>query len=49
MVREPFLGLVQLRERLQAAAGADCGKTHATCLIVTHAPAEAIRLGVAAI
>src|SRR5262249_44185408 len=43
---EPFSGLdVQLRERLQEETLTLLRETRATCLIVTHAPAEAIRLG----
>ncbi len=43
---EPFSGLdVQMRERLQEETLALLRETRATCLIVTHAPAEAIRLG----
>jgi iron(III) transport system ATP-binding protein len=43
---EPFSGLdVQLRERLQEETLQLLRETRATCLIVTHAPAEAIRLG----
>ena len=45
LMDEPFSGLdVQLRERLQETL-ALLRETRATCLIVTHAPAEAIRLG----
>ena len=36
---------MQLRERLQEETLALLRETRATCLIVTHAPAEAIRLG----
>ena len=46
LMDEPFSGLdVQLRERLQDETLALLRETRATCLIVTHAPAEAIRLG----
>ena len=46
LMDEPFSGLdVQLRERLQEETLALLRETRATCLIVTHAPAEAIRLG----
>ena len=46
LMDEPFSGLdVQLRERLQEETLALLRETRATCLIVTHAPAEAIRMG----
>ena len=46
LMDEPFSGLdVQLRERLQEETLALLRETRATCLIVTHAPSEAIRLG----
>jgi len=46
LMDEPFSGLdVQLRERLQEETLTVLKETRATCLIVTHAPAEAIRLG----
>jgi iron(III) transport system ATP-binding protein len=46
LMDEPFSGLdVQLRERLQEETLELLRETRATCLIVTHAPAEAIRLG----
>ena len=46
LMDEPFSGLdVQLRERLQDETLALLRETRSTCLIVTHAPAEAIRLG----
>jgi iron(III) transport system ATP-binding protein len=46
LMDEPFSGLdVQLRERLQEETLGLLRETRATCLIVTHAPAEAIRLG----
>jgi iron(III) transport system ATP-binding protein len=46
LMDEPFSGLdVQLRERLQDETLALLRETRATCLIVTHAPSEAIRLG----
>jgi iron(III) transport system ATP-binding protein len=46
LMDEPFSGLdVQLRERLQEETLQLLRETRATCLIVTHAPAEAIRLG----
>jgi iron(III) transport system ATP-binding protein len=46
LMDEPFSGLdVQLRERLQDDTLSLLRETRATCLIVTHAPAEAIRLG----
>jgi iron(III) transport system ATP-binding protein len=46
LMDEPFSGLdIQLRERLQEETLALLRETRATCLIVTHAPAEAIRLG----
>ena len=46
LMDEPFSGLdVQLRERLQEDTLALLRETRATCLIVTHNPAEAIRLG----
>jgi len=46
LMDEPFSGLdVQLRERLQEETLRVLRETRATCLIVTHAPAEAIRLG----
>src|SRR5262245_56150995 len=46
LMDEPFSGLdVQLRERLQEDTLQLLRETRATCLIVTHAPAEAIRLG----
>ena len=44
--QQRFSGLdVQLRERLQEETLTLLRETRATCLIVTHAPAEAIRLG----
>ena len=46
LMDEPFSGLdVQLRERLQEETLSLLRETRATCLIVTHAPSEAIRLG----
>jgi iron(III) transport system ATP-binding protein len=46
LMDEPFSGLdVQLRERLQEETLTLIRETRATSLIVTHAPAEAIRLG----
>jgi iron(III) transport system ATP-binding protein len=46
LMDEPFSGLdVQLRERMQEETLALLRETRATCLIVTHAPSEAIRLG----
>jgi iron(III) transport system ATP-binding protein len=46
LMDEPFSGLdVQLRERLQEETLALLRETRATCLIVTHAPSEAIRMG----
>ncbi len=46
LMDEPFSGLdVQLRERLQEETLQLLRETRATCLIVTHAPTEAIRLG----
>jgi iron(III) transport system ATP-binding protein len=46
LMDEPFSGLdVQLRERLQEDTLALLRETRATSLIVTHAPAEAIRMG----
>jgi iron(III) transport system ATP-binding protein len=46
LMDEPFSGLdVQLRERVQEETLALLRETRATSLIVTHAPAEAIRLG----
>ncbi|HSR80319.1 MAG TPA: ABC transporter ATP-binding protein [Hyphomicrobiaceae bacterium] len=46
LMDEPFSGLdMELRERLQEETLALLRETRATCLIVTHAPAEAIRLG----
>jgi iron(III) transport system ATP-binding protein len=46
LMDEPFSGLdVQLRERLQEDTLQLLRETRATCLIVTHAPAEAVRLG----
>ena len=46
LMDEPFSGLdVQLRERLQEETLAVLREARATCLIVTHAPAEAVRLG----
>jgi iron(III) transport system ATP-binding protein len=46
LMDEPFSGLdVQLRERLQEETITLLRETRATCLIVTHAPPEAIRLG----
>jgi len=45
LMDEPFSGLdVQLREQLQEETLRVLRETRATCLIVTHAPAEAIRL-----
>jgi iron(III) transport system ATP-binding protein len=46
LMDEPFSGLdVQLREHLQEETLALLRETRATSLIVTHAPAEAIRMG----
>jgi iron(III) transport system ATP-binding protein len=46
LMDEPFSGLdMEMRERLQEETLALLRETLATCLIVTHAPAEAIRLG----
>jgi iron(III) transport system ATP-binding protein len=46
LMDEPFSGLdVQLRERLQEETLVLLRETRATSLIVTHAPAEAIRMG----
>lgn len=46
LMDEPFSGLdVQLRKRMQEETLALLRETRATCLIVTHAPAEAVRLG----
>jgi iron(III) transport system ATP-binding protein len=46
LMDEPFSGLdVQLRERLQEETLGLLRETRATSLIVTHAPAEAIRMG----
>jgi iron(III) transport system ATP-binding protein len=46
LMDEPFSGLdVQLRARLQEDTLALLRETRATCLIVTHNPAEAIRIG----
>src|SRR5262249_41753966 len=46
LMDEPFSGLdVRLRERLQEDTLALLRETRATSLIVTHAPAEAIRMG----
>ena len=46
LMDEPFSGLdMELRERLQEETLALLRETRATCLIVTHAPSEAIRLG----
>ncbi len=46
LMDEPFSGLdVQLRERMQEETLQLLRETRATCLIVTHAPTEAIRLG----
>ena len=46
LMDEPFSGLdVQLRERMQEETLALLRETRATCLIVTHAPEEAMRLG----
>ncbi|MBX9587988.1 MAG: ABC transporter ATP-binding protein [Hyphomonadaceae bacterium] len=46
LMDEPFSGLdVQLRERMQEETLQLLRETRATCLIVTHAPSEAIRLG----
>jgi iron(III) transport system ATP-binding protein len=46
LMDEPFSGLdVQLRERLQEETMGLLRETRATSLIVTHAPAEAIRMG----
>src|SRR5262245_11094193 len=46
LMDEPFSGLdVQLRERMQEETLQLLRETRATSLIVTHAPAEAIRLG----
>ncbi len=45
LMDEPFSGLdVQLRERLQEETLTLLRETRATCLIVTHTPAEAVRL-----
>src|SRR5690349_12733522 len=45
LMDEPFSGLdVQLRERLQEETLSLLRETRATCLIVTHTPAEAVRL-----
>ena len=46
LMDEPFSGLdVQLREKMQEETLGLLRETRATCVIVTHAPAEAIRLG----
>jgi iron(III) transport system ATP-binding protein len=46
LMDEPFSGLdVQLREKLQEETLQLLRETRATCLIVTHAPSEAVRLG----
>ena len=46
LMDEPFSGLdVQLREHMQEETLQLLRETRATCLIVTHAPTEAIRLG----
>jgi iron(III) transport system ATP-binding protein len=46
LMDEPFSGLdVQLREQMQEETLGLLRETRATCLIVTHAPAEAIRMG----
>jgi iron(III) transport system ATP-binding protein len=46
LMDEPFSGLdIQLRERMQEETLHLLRETRATCLIVTHAPAEAVRLG----
>jgi iron(III) transport system ATP-binding protein len=46
LMDEPFSGLdIQLRERMQEETLQLLRETRATCLIVTHAPTEAIRLG----
>jgi iron(III) transport system ATP-binding protein len=46
LMDEPFSGLdVQLREKMQEETLELLRETRATCVIVTHAPAEAIRLG----
>jgi iron(III) transport system ATP-binding protein len=46
LMDEPFSGLdVQLRERLQEETLGVLREARATCLIVTHAPAEAVRMG----
>ena len=46
LMDEPFSGLdIQLREKLQEETLQLLRETRATCLIVTHAPSEAIRLG----
>jgi iron(III) transport system ATP-binding protein len=46
LMDEPFSGLdMQLRERMQEETLQLLRETRATCLIVTHAPTEAIRLG----
>ncbi len=46
LMDEPFSGLdVQLRDRLQEETLGLLRETQATSLIVTHAPAEAIRMG----
>ncbi len=46
LMDEPFSGLdVQLRDRLQGETMSLLRETRATCLIVTHDPQEALRLG----
>ena len=46
LMDEPFSGLdMQLRDRMQEETLQLLRETRATCLIVTHAPSEAIRLG----
>ncbi len=46
LMDEPFSGLdVQLKERMQTETLALLRETRATCLMVTHDPAEAMRLG----
>jgi len=46
LMDEPFSGLdVQLREKLQEETLQLLRETRATCLIVTHLPSEAVRLG----
>lgn len=46
LMDEPFSGLdVQLREHLQEETVKLLGETRATCLMVTHSPDEAMRIG----